>query len=95
MESSGTSLESLKGSYNEIISRTGLKDSDAVKTNRVYVTSGAINGGIPSVVGDLYYAKLAHPDLFEDIDPVIVYQELMKNFFEIELKGEGLIYPEV
>ena len=92
IESRGTSIDSMKDRYQEVVNRSGLKDTQAVKNNRVYILSWAVNSGLPSVVGDLYYAKFSHPDLFDDLEPMDVYRELMGRFFGIEPDVQ-LIYP--
>lgn len=95
MESPGVSNEKMKESWKEIVNRTGLKNTSAVNNNRVYVMSWFINRGLPSVVGDLYYAKLAHPELFADIEPQAVYADLMNKFFGISIdNNKQLVFPK-
>ncbi|AZO95933.1 ABC transporter substrate-binding protein [Halocella sp. SP3-1] len=95
MESPGVSNEEMKESWKEIINRTGLKNTSAVKNDRVYVMTWLVNSGLPSVVGDLYYAKLGHPELFADIEPQAVYADLMNKFFGISIDdNKQLIFPE-
>ncbi|MTI61627.1 MAG: ABC transporter substrate-binding protein [Firmicutes bacterium] len=95
MESPGVSKQKMKESWKEIINRTGLENTSAVKNDRVYVMNWLVNSGLPSVVGDLYYAKLAHPELFADIEPQTVYVDLMNKFFGISIDdNKQLIFPE-
>ena len=48
--------------------------------------------GIGMPIGCLYFAKWFHPDLFEDIDPEEVHEELVQEFFGQELEG-AYVYP--
>lgn len=93
MESRGISVEKMKESWKEVMTRTGLENTSAVKNSRVYVITWAVNTGLPSIVGDLYYAKFAHPHLFTDIEPQQVYVELMDKFFGIT-DDEQFVFPE-
>ncbi|MFW6022834.1 MAG: ABC transporter substrate-binding protein [Halanaerobiaceae bacterium] len=93
MESRRISLKKMKESWKEVMTRTGLKNTSAVKNGRVHIISWAINSGLPSIVGDLYYAKLAHPELFVDIEPMEVYEDLMNKFFGIEA-DENSVFPK-
>ena len=88
-QKSGTNhtLEGLEQTRNEILSRPGLSDVAAVRDGRVYVVTSGIMGGAPSIISDLYFAKWFHPDLFEDIDPEEVHEELIQEFFGLELEG--------
>ena len=80
-------LEGLEETRNGILSRSGLADVKAVKDGRVYVVTSGVMGGAPSIISDLYFAKWFHPDLFEDIDPEKVHEELVRKFFDLELEG--------
>jgi iron complex transport system substrate-binding protein len=85
-------LEDLEETRDEILSRPGLSDVDAVKDGRVYVVTSGIMGGAPSIISDLYFAKWFHPDLFGDIDPEEVHEELIREFFGLGLEG-AYVYP--
>ncbi|NPV62678.1 MAG: ABC transporter substrate-binding protein [Methanotrichaceae archaeon] len=71
----------------DIISRPELQSVKAVKDGRVCVISGKITTGIRAIVGELYLAKWLHPQLFEDIDPEAVHQDLIERFYSLELEG--------
>lgn len=72
----------------QLTSRTALKTTTAVKEGHVYVCDYAITGGIESVVGYVQWAKWMHPDLFSDIDPTAIHQELYEKFFpSVTLEG--------
>jgi len=85
-------LVGLEVTRDEILSRPGFSDVDAIKDGRVYVVTSGIMGGAPSIISDLYFAKWFHPDLFEDIDPEEVHEELVQEFFGQELEGV-YVYP--
>lgn len=84
--------EELEEVRNEILSRPGLGDVNAVKDDQVYIVTPEIMGGAPSLIGSLYFAKWFHPDLFEDIDPEAVHRELFQKFLDLELDGV-YVYP--
>ncbi|MCK4258131.1 MAG: ABC transporter substrate-binding protein [Halanaerobiales bacterium] len=84
MASRGDSLEIMKQTFEEIMTRQGLKETDAVKNNNVHVISWEIHNGLRSVIGSLYYAKWLHPEKFEDIDPEQIHKKLLKDFYGFE-----------
>ena len=71
----------------EILNRPGLSEVEAVKEGRVYIYEYVIWDGIRSPVGLLYWAKWFHPSLFEDIDPAAIHEQLIQEFFGIDLEG--------
>lgn len=93
-ESRGTSREALREKRKEIMDRTGLEETAAVREERVYLLTQAINTGLGSVVADLYFARIAHPELFADIKPEEIYAELTEEFFEQKVE-ETILYPGV
>jgi iron complex transport system substrate-binding protein len=80
------------GSYVVVSSEWVAEKDKAVKDGRVYVVTSGVMGGAPSIISDLYFAKWFHPDLFEDIDPEEVHEELVQEFFGLELDG-AYVYP--
>ncbi len=71
----------------EIISRLQISKTNAVTHGEVYVYDSSIGGGLQYPVGLLYWAKWFHPDLFTDIDPAAVNQELFLQFLGIRVEG--------
>ncbi len=71
----------------QVTSRPALKNTNAVKENHVYICDYGITGGLESVVGYLQWAKWLHPELFSDIDPATVHQQLLHEYFNINLDG--------
>ena len=71
----------------EILNRPGLSEVEAIKEGRVYVYEYVIWTGIRCPVGLLYWAKWFHPSLFEDIDPGAIHEQLIQEFFGVDLEG--------
>ncbi len=92
MSSRGDSPEQLEELYQEVLNRTGLSKTKAVRDERVYLMSWDISSGIRSVIGTLYLAKWIQPELFFDIDPEGVHRELLSTFYNMEL-DEVYVYP--
>ena len=85
--------EVLEEKRNEILSRPGLKETNAVQNGAVYVYHPFLRRG-PRLPGYLlYFAKWFHPELFEDIDPAAVENELLEEFYGMSLEGTWA-YPE-
>lgn len=68
--------------YQTLVSRPGWDGTNAVKNQKVMMIASRI-GTSPQglVVGSLYIAKMAYPDLFADIDPAEVHKELMDTYY--------------
>jgi iron complex transport system substrate-binding protein len=82
----GENLEDYQTLHDEIASRSALTDSNAVKEGNVYIIKNtALVARRP--IGLLYLAKWFHPDLFEDIDPAAVHQEMAQKFFGTDITG--------
>jgi len=84
--------EDMKEIRDEILSRPGLSEIDAVKNNQAYVINSRLTGGVLSIVGELYLAKWTHPDLFSDIYPEQVHRELVEEFYGLEPEWK-YVYP--
>jgi iron complex transport system substrate-binding protein len=78
----------------EIMVRPGLKETTAVKQGRVYLISDLITCAPRGAVGIYYIAKWLHPDLFQDIDPEAIHEEMLKKFYGEELHGTWVLQPE-
>jgi len=85
-------VEMMEEARDEILSRPGLSSVKAVEDDRVYILSSPVTTGVRSIIGELYLAKWFHPDLFEDIDPEEVHEELVQKFFGQKLEGV-YVYP--
>jgi len=80
-------LVAFQNARDEIISRPGFSEVKAVKEGRVYIDDSQVGLGVRYIVGLLYKAKWFHPSLFEDIDPAAIHEQLVQEFFGIELEG--------
>jgi iron complex transport system substrate-binding protein len=76
-----------------IVSRPGFKEIKAVKDDRIYVIGWKVYTGARAVIGAAYLAKWFHPDLFKDVDPEAIHREMLKKFYNEELRGVW-VYPE-
>jgi len=85
--------EVLKEARDEIMTRSGLRDTKAVIDGKVYVHAYVLQRGPQLVVGLLYWAKWFHPELFKDINPSAVHKELLNNFYKLEPEGI-FVYPQ-
>ncbi|OPY53671.1 MAG: Cobalamin-binding protein precursor [Methanosaeta sp. PtaU1.Bin060] len=78
---SPATVETLKARRDEILARPELKDTNAVRDGRVYISHLSVRRG-PRMVGYLLYlAKCFHPELFEDINPDDVEREMLRKFY--------------
>ena len=76
----------------EIMARSELDNVKAVKNGKVYVMSSKANSGVMSMIGELYLADWFHPELFEDVDPGEVHQDMIQKFYGLEVEG-AYVYP--
>lgn len=74
--------------HDEIFGRSELSSLKSIEDGRIYIISGIVAGGMRSVIGELYFAKWLHPDLFRDIDPKAVHEEMAEKFFGQKLEKE-------
>jgi iron complex transport system substrate-binding protein len=93
ISSSNHALTDFTDAQTQMTSRPALQTSTAIKEGHVYICDYAITGGIESVVGSLQWAKWLHPDLFSDIDPNAVHQEMVQQFFGIANLDGVYAYP--
>ncbi|MDQ1312639.1 MAG: iron complex transport system substrate-binding protein [Euryarchaeota archaeon] len=81
----------------QVTNRTELANIIAVREDNVHCMSyWILIGAGNNIIGTAYVAKLLHPDLFQDIDPVAIHQEYVDRFcridFNVEEKG-AFLYP--
>ncbi|MCL2134020.1 MAG: ABC transporter substrate-binding protein [Candidatus Bathyarchaeota archaeon] len=77
---------------NDVLGRPDFQGVDAVKDGRVYVCDFNARGGTRAVIGYLYFAKWLQPDLFVDVNPDVVSQQLNQQFFGVSSVG-AYCYP--
>ena len=74
--------------YDEYVS--GLSGVGAADTDRVILLNNEVGtAAIGCVIGRLYIAKFAYPDLFADVDVDEIYEELCTDFLGKEFSGSG------
>lgn len=79
----------------EIMSLTGFDQIEAVEKGKVYIVDINMASGLAEVVNMLYYAQWFHPDLFEDVDPRGVQEEIYEKYFDMDMmEGVCQVYPE-
>ena len=93
-EGATPTLEAMELVREEIMSLPGFDQIDAVSSGNVYVVDINMASGLAEVVNMLYYAKWFHPDLFEDLDPRAVHEEIYSKYFEMEIDYVHQVYPE-
>ena len=82
----GEELEDYQTLYDELTGRPAISGLDAVENDKVYIIKNtALVARRP--IGLLYLAKWFHPDLFEDIDPVAVHEDMAQQFFGKSIEG--------
>ncbi|MCD6574654.1 ABC transporter substrate-binding protein [Candidatus Aerophobetes bacterium] len=68
------------------------KRTNAVKENNVYVMNTKLRGSM-YLIGILYLAKAAYPEIFRDIDPKGVLREFFEKWMNVKYQGIWF-YPE-
>lgn len=88
--------DEMKAIKDEIVSRSGFNNINAVKNNRVFIIKSDIFMTLRYPVGLLYYATWFHPDIFQDMNPAEVHQDIISNFFgeaEWSKITESFVFP--
>ncbi|MGB9841576.1 MAG: ABC transporter substrate-binding protein [Candidatus Bathyarchaeales archaeon] len=78
----------------ELLNRTGLTGTKAVKQGAVYVMEGLLRTGIRHPIGLLTLAKWFHPALFTDINVDEMHEKLIQEFFGLKIEGT-YAYPQI
>jgi iron complex transport system substrate-binding protein len=91
-------VTAMREKRDEIISRPGFADVDAVKSGRVYAIASNIVKNSIYPVGICYYAKWFYPEHFEDMDPNAIHQEYLSRFlgidYDLSKHGAFVYHPE-
>ena len=82
----GVSEDALKKKKDGIVARAEWKNIAAVKNDRVYLLTCDVCNGPRAVIGLSHLAKWLHPDLFKDLDPGALSQEISEKFYSQEVK---------
>lgn len=78
----------------KILSRPELANITAVKDGKLYCFSSDISTGLSYWLGIVYMAKILHPDIFADLDPVAIHQEYLTRFqkLDFDLNEHGVFF---
>lgn len=88
-----TSTEMAQEARKEIMSRPGLKQTNAIKNDDVYILSLDIYSRPRYIVGTCYLAKWLYPEKFINLEPAKVHREYLEKFQTgIDYKGSWA-YP--
>jgi iron complex transport system substrate-binding protein len=84
----------MKALREKILSRPELANITAVKDGQVYCFSSDISTGLSYWLGIVYMAKILHPDIFADLDPVAIHQEYLTRFqkLDFDLNDHGVFF---
>lgn len=83
---SGVALDEVL--YNEYVA--GLYGVVAVDNGKVIMLNNEVGAtAIGSIIGRLYVAKFAYPDVFADVDVDAIYEELCESFLGTGFSGSG------
>lgn len=72
--------------FEEVTTRPGFSELNAVETGQVYHMNYYLAGGCSKMIGALQIAKWLHPELFADVDPGAVMRTWLEEF-------QGVPYP--
>lgn len=76
----------------ELISRPGWDEIDAVKNDNILLLSHYVHGGASKLVGTMYIAKFLYPDLLPDLHPEEVFRDWLEKYQKLDYI-EGHTYP--
>lgn len=77
--------------FNEYIA--GLEGVKAADNGKVILLNNEVGTtAVGSIIGRLYVAKFAYPELFADVDVDAVYEELCTEFLGREFTGSGVYF---
>jgi iron complex transport system substrate-binding protein len=88
----------LEALVDEILARTELNQTTAVKNKKVYmITWDCTKGGGRFYLGMGYIGKWLQPEIFQDYNPREAYQEYLSEFqgAQVDVINKGVfVYPE-
>ncbi len=87
------SIEENEAIKEELISRPGWDEIDAVKNDNILLLSHYVHGGASKLVGTMYIAKFLYPDKLEDLHPETVFKDWLERFQQLKYI-EGHTYPK-
>ena len=81
-----TSPSKADESIEEAMDQPGFDELTAVKSGNVYLVEYMLPG-TRGDIGVLYFAKMAHPDKFEDINPEEIHEEYFEDWLRVDYQG--------
>jgi len=73
---------------NALFDNEVLKNTSAVRNERIYIIDGALMlGSSTSYLGAIYCAKWFYPELFKDMDPESIHKEFIEKWLGAPYKG--------
>jgi len=81
--------------YERFTTTQGLNTTSAVLNHRVSIMTGEMLYGPRSFTGVLAMAKIMHPDLFRDVDPMQKLDEYADRFIPEARNSSVRIYPAI
>lgn len=82
----GEDLAAFQALRDDLLTRPALSETTAVEEGNIFIIKNTLLV-MRRPIGLLYLAKWFHPSLFEDIDPTAIHQEMIQDFFGVELEG--------
>ena len=74
----------MKAIREELKSRPGWDEIDAVKNDNILLLSHYVHGGASKLVGTMYIAKYLYPDLLPDLHPEQVFKDWLEKYQKLE-----------
>ncbi len=91
-------VSNIEEQVNGVLNCPQLSNVDAVKNKRVYVIQYShFTKGPARSICVAYLAKLFHPEMFADLDPLAMHQEYMNRFLRINasVNSVNFLYPSL
>lgn len=76
---------------NELCSRSGWDEIDAVKNKNILLMSHYVHGGASKLIGTFYIAKFLYPEYLPDLDPEEIFKHWVTHFQGLEYQ-KGHVY---
>ena len=84
--------EEHKAIKEELISRPGWDEIEAVKNDNILLLSHYVHGGASKLVGTMYIAKFLYPEQLKDLHPESIFKEWLEKYQKLDYI-EGHTYP--
>ncbi len=78
-------ISNYTAAVDDMLSRSALGTIPAYQNGNVYITAGDFrNNAMGGILGAVYLAKILHPALFADLDPVAIHQEFVSDWMGLD-----------